>query len=234
MQNHPTRSSRRGFLKGALASPLAAQVVAQTQSSANGIPTRPLGRTGVQVSILGIGGSPASRLREEADASRFFHAAVDNGITFMDNAWEYGNGRAEEIMGRALAEDGLRKKCFLMTKVCERDYSGAMTQLEDSLKKLRTDYLDLWQFHECNYHNDPEYLMEKGGLRAAMEAKRQGKVRFVGFTGHKHPTSTTSCSAWISPGTPARCRTTSWIPALSPSASIPCPSAWSAASALSA
>lgn len=187
MQNHPTRSSRRGFLKGALASPLAAQVVAQTQSSANGIPTRPLGRTGVQVSILGIGGSHASRLREEADASRFFHTAVDNGITFMDNAWEYAGGRAEEIMGRALAEDGLRKKCFLMTKVCERDYSGAMTQLEDSLKKLRTDYLDLWQFHECNYHNDPEYLMEKGGLRAAMEAKRQGKVRFVGFTGHKHP-----------------------------------------------
>ena len=181
------RTTRRHFLAGAGAASLAAEILAQTQPSAEGMPTRLLGKTGVRVSCLGIGGSHASRMREEAEAARFFHTAVDNGITFMDNAWEYTGGRAEEIMGRALAVNGKRKQCFLMTKVCDRDYDGAMKQLEESLTKLRTDYLDLWQFHECNYYNDPEYLVEKGGLKAALEAKKQGKVRFIGFTGHKHP-----------------------------------------------
>ena len=90
-------------------------------------------------------------------------------------------------MGRALAMDGKREKAFLMTKVCARDYAGAMQQLEESLKRLRTSHIDLWQFHECNYFNDAEYLLEKGGLKAALEAKKQGKVRFIGFTGHKAP-----------------------------------------------
>jgi predicted aldo/keto reductase-like oxidoreductase len=141
----------------------------------------------VQVSILGLGGHHQARPKEESESFRLVHAAIDNGITFMDNAWDYHDGRAEEVMGKALAMDGYRKKAFLMTKVCDRDYAGAMKHLEDSLRRLRTDVIDLWQFHECNYYNDPEFLTEKGGLKAALEAKKQGKVRFIGFTGHKHP-----------------------------------------------
>jgi predicted aldo/keto reductase-like oxidoreductase len=174
-------SSRRSFVAAAAAMPIAAQ------SSANGVPTRPLGKTGVKVSILGLGGHHQARPKEEADSIRLVHAAIDNGITFLDNAWDYHDGRAEEVMGKALAMDGYRKKVFLMTKVCDRDYAGAMKHLEESLRRLKTDVIDLWQFHECNYYNDPEYLVEKGGLKAALEAKKQGKIRFIGFTGHKHP-----------------------------------------------
>jgi predicted aldo/keto reductase-like oxidoreductase len=153
----------------------------------SGIATRPLGKTGVRVSMLGLGGHHATRPKEESESFRIIHRAVDEGITFMDNAWEYHDGRAEIVMGKALAMDGKRKKVFLMTKVCDRDYGGAMKQLEESLTRLKTDVIDLWQFHECNYFNDPEFVLEKGGLRAALEAKKQGKVRFIGFTGHKSP-----------------------------------------------
>lgn len=173
--------SRRGFLTTAAALPIAAQ------SSPNGVPTRALGKTGIQVSILGLGGHHQARPKEESDSIKLVHAAVDNGITFMDNAWDYHDGRAEEVMGKALAMDGYRKKVFLMTKVCDRDYEGAKKQLDESLKRLRTDVIDLWQFHECNYYNDAEYVVDKGGLRAALEAKKAGKIRFIGFTGHKHP-----------------------------------------------
>jgi predicted aldo/keto reductase-like oxidoreductase len=157
------------------------------QDNSGGIPTRPLGKTGVRVSVLGLGGHHQARPKEESESIRIVHAAIDAGITFMDNAWDYHNGRAEEVMGKALAMDGYRKKAFLMTKVCDRDYAGAMKHLEDSLRRLQTDVIDLWQFHECNYFNDAEFLEEQGGLRAALEAKKQGKVRFIGFTGHKHP-----------------------------------------------
>lgn len=180
-----TSPSRRGFLTGAAALPIADALLAQDNSG--GIPTRPLGKTGVRVSVLGLGGHHQARPQDENESIRLVHAAIDAGITFMDNAWDYHNGRAEEVMGKALAMDGYRKKAFLMTKVCDRDYAGAMKHLEDSLRRLRTDVIDLWQFHECNYFNDPEYLQEQGGLRAALEAKKQGKVRFIGFTGHKHP-----------------------------------------------
>ncbi len=185
--NHPA-STRRGFFSALSAAALAQQVAAATQSaSATGMPTRPLGRTGVQVSVLGLGGHHAARPKEESESFRLIHTAIDEGITFMDNAWEYHNGRAEEVMGKALAMDGKREKAFLMTKVCARDYAGAMKQLDQSLQRLRTDRIDLWQFHECNYYNDAEYLLEKGGLKAALEAKKAGKIRFIGFTGHKAP-----------------------------------------------
>jgi predicted aldo/keto reductase-like oxidoreductase len=173
--------SRREFLSAA------AMAAAAQAQSASAIPTRPLGKTGVNVSILGLGGHHQARPKDEKESFRLVHAAVDAGITFMDNAWDYHDGRAEEVMGKALEMDGYRKKVFLMTKVCDRDYAGAMKHLEDSLRRLRTDVIDLWQFHECNYFNDPEYLQEKGGLKAALEAKKQGKIRFIGFTGHKHP-----------------------------------------------
>ena len=114
------------------------------------------------------------------------HAALDEGVTFFDNCWDYHDGGAEEIMGRALA-DGRRDKAFLMTKNCERDHAGSMKCLDDSLRRLRTDRIDLWQFHEIIYDSDPDWVFEKGGLKAAIEARKAGKVRYIGFTGHKDP-----------------------------------------------
>ena len=152
------------------------------------IPLRPLGATGVMVSALGLGGYHIGRMKNEREAIRVVHAAIDAGITFMDNAWEYQEGRAEIRMGKALA--GRRDSVFLMTKVCThgRGKREAMKQLEQSLRRLRTDTLDLWQIHECVYDNDPERHFARGGVAEALElAQKQGKVRFVGFTGHKHP-----------------------------------------------
>jgi len=151
------------------------------------IPTRPLGNTGVDVSILGLGGAHIGLIQDDSESIKLMHAAIGAGITFFDNSWDYNDGRSEELMGRALATDGLRKKVFLMTKNCERDYAGSMRNLEESLGRLRTDYLDLWQFHEIIYDNDPDWVFDRGAIKAAMEAKKAGKVRFVGFTGHKSP-----------------------------------------------
>jgi predicted aldo/keto reductase-like oxidoreductase len=125
-------------------------------------------------------------MKDDGDAIRLMHEAIDAGITFMDNAWEYHDGRSEELMGKAIADR--RQEVFLMTKVCThgRDRHEAMRQLEDSLRRLKTDYLDLWQVHELAYENDPEWHFAPGGVMEAVEqAKREGKVRFVGFTGHK-------------------------------------------------
>ena len=152
------------------------------------IPLRPLGATGVMVSALGLGGYHIGKMQSERDAVRLVHAAIDAGITFMDNAWEYHEGRAETLMGKGIADR--RERVFLMTKVCThgRGKREAMRQLEQSLRRLRTDVLDLWQVHECVYDNDPERHFARGGVIEALdEARRQGKVRFVGFTGHKHP-----------------------------------------------
>lgn len=152
------------------------------------IPRRRLGKTGQQVSIIGVGGYHLGTMPSLDDAMRLVQEAVDAGITFFDNAWEYNNHRSEEWMGQAL--QGRRDKVFLMTKVCThgRDGSVAMQQLEESLKRLRTDHLDLWQIHEVIYENDPDLHFAKGGVIEALEqAKKQGKVRFVGFTGHKNP-----------------------------------------------
>ena len=152
------------------------------------IPLRPLGATGVMVSAIGLGGYHIGKMKNEREAIQVTHAAIDAGITFMDNAWEYHDGRAERIMGKALRDR--RERVFLMTKVCThgRGKREAMKQLEQSLKRLRTDVLDLWQIHECVYDNDPERHFAAGGVVEALElARKQGKVRFIGFTGHKHP-----------------------------------------------
>lgn len=157
-------------------------------STAMDIPRRPLGRTGVEVSALALGGYHIALAKSKKESIRIVHEAVDAGVTFMDNAWEYHDGRSEELMGKAL--EGRRHEVFLMTKVCThgRDRRAAMRHLDDSLKRLKTDYLDLWQVHEVVYDNDPELHFAEGGVIEALdEAKRAGKVRFVGFTGHKHP-----------------------------------------------
>ncbi len=158
-----------------------------TSSSATGLPQRVLGKTKQKVSILCLGGWHIGAVKDDKQAIRIMHAAIDEGINFFDNAWDYLDGRSETIMGKALAMDKRRDKVFLMTKNCERDYAGSMRNLEQSLKRLKTDHLDLWQFHEINYDNDPDWIFEKGGMKAALEAKKAGKVRFIGFTGHKDP-----------------------------------------------
>jgi aryl-alcohol dehydrogenase-like predicted oxidoreductase len=153
------------------------------------IPRRPLGRTGAEVSALGLGGYHLGSVKSAREAVRIVHEAIDGGITFMDNAWEYAEGRSEELMGRAL-EGGRRHKVFLMTKVCShgRDRKTALRQLKESLRRLKTDYLDLWQIHEVIHENDPELHFARGGVIEAMEEARQkGLVRFLGFTGHKDP-----------------------------------------------
>jgi uncharacterized protein len=152
------------------------------------IPRRPLGKTGVEVSILALGGSHLGDIRDPDEATRVVHEAVDAGLTFFDNAWEYHDGRSERLLGDALV--GLRDRVFLMTKVCShgRDKRVALLQLDESLRRLRTDHLDLWQIHECIYDDDPDLHFAPGGAVEALdEARRAGKVRFVGFTGHKDP-----------------------------------------------
>jgi aryl-alcohol dehydrogenase-like predicted oxidoreductase len=160
----------------------------KTSQPGAAIPRRPLGRTGEQVSALGLGGYHIGAIGNQRDAIHLVHEAIDAGVTFLDNAWEYHEGRSEEVIGKAIADR--RDRVFLMTKVCThgRDRREAMRQLEQSLRRLKTDYLDLWQIHECVYFNDPERHFARGGAVEALEqAKREGKVRFVGFTGHKDP-----------------------------------------------
>jgi aryl-alcohol dehydrogenase-like predicted oxidoreductase len=142
----------------------------------------------VEVSILALGGAHLGKLKTDRDAARLVHEAIDAGLNFMDNAWEYHDGRSEEWMGKAL--EGRRHEAFVMTKVCShgRDKHVAMRQLEESLRRLRTDYLDLWQIHEVIYEDDPDRHFAPGGaVEALLEARQQGKVRFIGFTGHKDP-----------------------------------------------
>ncbi len=149
---------------------------------------RAFGRTGVQVSILGVGGHAIGQAKTESEGVRIIHEALEAGVTFLDNAWEYHDGRSEEWMGTALK--GRRDQAFLMTKVCThgRDAKLAMRQLDESLRRLQTDYLDLWQVHEVIYDNEPDIHFARGGVMEAIaQAKKQGKVRFVGFTGHKDP-----------------------------------------------
>ncbi len=157
-------------------------------STEGGIPRRRFGRHAEEVSALALGGYHIGSVSTEREATRIVHEAIDAGLTFMDNAWDYHEGGSETRMGKALK--GRRDRAFLMTKVCThgRDAKVALRQLEQSLRRLQTDYLDLWQIHECVYENEPERHFAKGGVVEALEkAKSSGKVRYVGFTGHKNP-----------------------------------------------
>jgi len=183
-----TDSTRRDFLSATLAGAaagLASNALAKDSPSRAGIPLRPLGKTGVKVSRLCMGGYHIRTVKDDDQAIRIIRAAVDEGVTFMDNAWDYHNGGSEELMGKALV--GRRDKVFLMTKVCGRDPKTAEQHLADSLRRLKTDHLDLWQFHEINYDNDPDWIFDRGVIDVAVKARKAGKVRFIGFTGHKDP-----------------------------------------------
>jgi len=152
-----------------------------------GLPRRQLGRTGITLPILGVGGWHLLSTSDE-EGSRVVQEALDAGLTFFDNSWDYHNNRSEAVMGKALK--GHRKEVFLMTKMCThgRGKKIGMLHLEQSLRRLGTDYLDLWQIHEVGCDDDPELIFREGGaIEALAEAKQQGKVRFIGFTGHTNP-----------------------------------------------
>jgi len=152
------------------------------------MPVRTLGRTGVKVSLVGLGGWHLGfDFIDENLSVRIIRTAIDSGINFMDNCWDYNEGASEKRMGKAL-KDGYRERVFLMTKIDGRTKKDAAKQLDESLKRMQTDHIDLMQFHEVIRDGDPDRIFsEGGGMEAMLEAKKAGKVRYVGFTGHKSP-----------------------------------------------
>jgi predicted aldo/keto reductase-like oxidoreductase len=180
--------TRRGFLKAAVATGLLAGTVPSwAAESEGGMLYRRLGSTGEKVSAIGLGGYHIGIPKDEQEAIRLMRSAIDRGITFMDNCWDYHDGNSEVRMGKAL-RDGYRKKVFLMTKIDGQTKSSAARQIEDSLQRLQTDHLDLLQFHEVIRTGDPDRIFGPGGaVEAALEAKQAGKIRYIGFTGHKDP-----------------------------------------------
>jgi predicted aldo/keto reductase-like oxidoreductase len=151
------------------------------------MPYRTLGSTGEEVSIVGLGGAHIGMQNDENDSIRIIRTAIDNGINFMDNCWDYNDGLSEIRMGKALRE-GYRSKVFLMTKIDGRDKKTAAKQIDESLRRLQTDNIDLLQFHEIIRMSDPARIFAPGGaMEAVLEAKKLGKARYIGFTGHKSP-----------------------------------------------
>lgn len=184
---------RREFLKfasaGVITGTLQAAFPAVNSSAElkNGIPYRELGSTGEKVSLVGIGGYHLGKQVDPNESISIIRKALDEGINFLDNCWDYNGGESEIRMGKAL-RDGYREKAFLMTKIDGRNRATASSQLEESLRRLQTDRIDLLQFHEVIRDTDPDRIFAAGGaLEAVLAAKKAGKVRFLGFTGHKSP-----------------------------------------------
>ncbi len=180
--------NRRHFLKTAAAGTLMTSLHRKFANAADApVPTRPLGRTGEKVSIVGLGGFHIGMQSDEQESIRIIRTALDAGINFLDNCWDYNGGQSEIRMGKAL-RNGYRQKAFLMTKIDGRTRKAAADQIEESLRRLQTDRIDLLQFHEVIRDTDPDLIFAVGGgMEAALEAKKQGKVRYIGFTGHKSP-----------------------------------------------
>jgi predicted aldo/keto reductase-like oxidoreductase len=188
---------RRGFMGAAL---MGAALIESPGANSEELPRpqetrrgdmlyRSFGKTGQTVSVLGVGGSHIGEAASDTLATQIIRTAIDRGINFMDNSWDYnnGDGKAENRMGNAL-RDGYRQKVFLMTKVDGRTKEAAAKQLDESLKRLQTDHVDLLQFHEVIRMEDPDRFFAPGGaLEAFLDARKAGKIRFIGFTGHKDP-----------------------------------------------
>ncbi|MCG8526544.1 MAG: aldo/keto reductase [Opitutales bacterium] len=179
--------SRRDFLKTAIAGVAAGSAfIANSQEKKEGeVPTRILGRTGERVSAIGLGGWTIGRV-EEKNAISIMHEAIDAGVTFFDNCWEYHDGWAEELMGKALATQGRRDKVYLMSKGCGRDADNAESQINDSLRRLDTDHMDLWLFHGVSIKEEIPRMLDdqKGALAAVLKAQKAGKIRHIGFSCH--------------------------------------------------
>jgi aryl-alcohol dehydrogenase-like predicted oxidoreductase len=190
---------RREFLKSAAVAGVAAAAgsVATSEAQTTSPVTRPqspdmpyrqLGTTGEVVSAIGMGGYHIGKQKDPQESIDLIHAAIDRGITFMDNCWDYNDGTSEVRMGQALGQGGYRQKVFLMTKIDGRTKDAYNKQLEQSLGRLHTDVIDLVQFHECIRLEDPDRIFAaNGALEAAMAARQAGKIRYIGFTGHKDP-----------------------------------------------
>ena len=181
--------SRREFVGMAVAATVAVgtEKLAWAVDSKTGMTYRTLGRTGEKVSMMGLGGYHIGNQKDEQDSIKIIRTAIDNGVTFMDNCWDYNGGESEVRMGKAL-RDGYRQRVFLMTKIDGRTRKAATGQLEESLRRLQTDHIDLLQFHEIIRMGDPEKVFASGaGMEAIVEAQKAGKVRYIGFTGHKSP-----------------------------------------------
>src|SRR5436305_77632 len=181
--------TRRELLEPSLAMAVVAGASGQVSwaAEAKGVPYRTLGRTGEKVSMVGLGGAHIGQQSDEQESIRIIRTALDQGLNFLDNCWDYNDGKSEIRMGKAL-RDGYRQKAFLMTKIDGRSKQGAAQQLDESLKRLQTDHVDLLQFHEVIRMEDPDRIFAPGGaLEAVLEAKKAGKIRYIGFTGHKDP-----------------------------------------------
>jgi aryl-alcohol dehydrogenase-like predicted oxidoreductase len=197
MNSNNAPLGRRTFIKGVgavaagafLEGPLTAATNAVNAVAAAGsVPRKKFARSQEMISIIGIGGHTLATAGSEAESIRIAHEAIDRGVNFMDNAWEYHDGRAEEVMGKALK--GKRDQVFLMTKMCThgRGKDVGLTRLEDSLRRLQTDHLDLWMIHQLDTQHEVDAAFAPGGSVEALEdARKQGKIRYVGFTGHASP-----------------------------------------------
>jgi uncharacterized protein len=183
-------TTRRQFLELTVATVVTAGIgePAPSAQATSDMPYRTLGRTGEKVSVIGIGGYHLGKPNLGPQESiRIIRSALDEGVNFLDNCWDYNNGESEIRMGQAL-RDGYRKKAFLMTKIDGRNKLTATKQLDESLKRLGTDRIDLLQFHEIIRESDADRVFATGGaLEAVLEAQKAGKVRYIGFTGHKSP-----------------------------------------------
>jgi predicted aldo/keto reductase-like oxidoreductase len=178
---------RRDFLKqAAVATVVSSLAQNRAHAEAGNFPYRTLGRTRGKVSLIGLGGYHLGR-PSEGESILIVRTALDSGVNFLDNCWDYNGGASEERMGKAL-RDGYRQKAFLMTKIDGRTKKAANQQLEESLRRLQTDHIDLLQFHEIIRDSDPDRIFAAGGgMEAVLAAKKAGKVRYIGFTGHKSP-----------------------------------------------
>ena len=188
---------RRDFLRTAAATAAASTLPTSNAQTATAGPTRrpespnmiyrDLGRTGERVSAIGLGGYHIGKQSDPDESIRLIRSAIDRGITFLDNCWDYNGGLSEVRMGQAL-RDGYRQRTFLMTKIDGRDKTTAAQQIEQSLGRLQTETIDLLQFHECIRLDDPDRIFAPAGaLEAVLAARQAGKVRYIGFTGHKDP-----------------------------------------------
>jgi diketogulonate reductase-like aldo/keto reductase len=187
--NEDAGVSRRRFLGVTAASLLMAGNLgaAVKPDRKNGIPHRTLGRTGESVSLIGLGGYHLGNQNDPDESIRLIRTGIDEGINFLDNCWDYNGGDSEVRMGKAL-RDGYRQKAFLMTKIDGRNKTTAAIQINESLRRLQTDRIDLLQFHEVIRDSDPDRIFATGGaIEAVVEAQKAGKIRFIGFTGHKSP-----------------------------------------------
>ena len=181
--------SRRGFLGFAAASILMTHADQQSPrlESRNSIPYRTLGRSREKVSLIGLGGYHLGNQADPQESIRIIRTGLDAGLNFLDNCWDYNGGESEIRMGKAL-RDGYRQKAFLMSKIDGRTKAAAANQINESLRRLQSDRIDLLQFHEVIRDTDPTRIFAQGGaMEAVLEAQKGGKVRFIGFTGHKSP-----------------------------------------------